>query len=173
AGIHDALRRGRYGDARAMLAPFVGGDAPLPEIEGERARWALALALSALDERADALPSALARIEAVIGELGEGAEALARDLQATAALLMRRLEGEGAGGPGVSPMAGARPGDLPAAYALGQPYPNPSTGRTAVPFALPEEARVEVAVYDLLGRRVAVLAEGAYGAGRHVAVLDG
>src|SRR5690606_4658367 len=120
--------------------------------------------------------SAIARIEAVVAELAFGfpeEEPLARDLRATVALLSRRLGGEGAGGRGFGPTAQARLGGLPAAYALGRPYPNPFTGEATVPFELPEDARVEVAVYDLLGRRVAELADGPFAAGRHVAVLDG
>jgi hypothetical protein len=51
-------------------------------------------------------------------------------------------------------------------------YPNPTARRAVVPFELPEAAAVRIAVYDVLGRRVAVLAEGRYEAGRHRAVLD-
>ena len=62
---------------------------------------------------------------------------------------------------------------LPSVFALGAVYPNPFNPAAVVPFALPEAAAVELAVYDMLGRRVAVLAEGAYPAGRHRVVFDG
>ncbi len=51
--------------------------------------------------------------------------------------------------------------------------PQPQADRTTLPFALPGAARVEMHVYDLLGRRVAVVADGMYEAGRHAAQLDG
>ena len=52
-------------------------------------------------------------------------------------------------------------------------YPNPASGRATVAFALPDAAGVELAVYDVLGRRVALLAEGAFEAGHHEADFDG
>ncbi|MDT7857687.1 M43 family zinc metalloprotease [Rubrivirga sp. S365] len=52
--------------------------------------------------------------------------------------------------------------ERPDAFAVGNPYPNPGRGRITVPLAFPDDADgVTVEVYDALGRRVAVLAEGA------------
>jgi subtilisin family serine protease len=62
---------------------------------------------------------------------------------------------------------------LPAAYALDGAAPNPFRGEASVGFALPEAAGVRLAVYDLLGREVAVLADGQMEAGRHRARFDG
>jgi hypothetical protein len=62
---------------------------------------------------------------------------------------------------------------LPAAYALDGAAPNPFRGEASVGFALPEAAEVRLAVYDLLGREVAVLADGPMEAGRHRARFDG
>ena len=62
---------------------------------------------------------------------------------------------------------------LPTEYALDGASPNPSDGTTAVRFALPERADVRLAVYDLLGREVARLANGPHEAGRHTARFDG
>ena len=45
--------------------------------------------------------------------------------------------------------------------------PNPSRGAAVVPFVLPAEAEVRLSVYDVLGREVAVLAEGAMPPGAH------
>lgn len=61
------------------------------------------------------------------------------------------------------------------ASALGAPYPNPSTGVVALDFDLVsrDEVRVRLEVFDLLGRRVAVLADGEYESGGHRAVWDG
>ena len=52
-------------------------------------------------------------------------------------------------------------------------YPNPFQGVTTVRYGLTERAPVRLAVYDLLGKRVAVLASGeAREAGYHTAVWD-
>jgi hypothetical protein len=176
AAVHDALRAGRYDSTRSLLAPFDGGAGALPEVEGSGVRTTLALAQVALDEAAGDLASAITRLDALWAEVGSEDAQLARDLAATAAMLARRLSGEGRGGylsGPTAPATAAAVGGVPAAYALLPAYPNPFTGRTAVPFALPEAARVRVEAYDLLGRRVAVLADDVYEAGRHTAVLDG
>jgi hypothetical protein len=56
---------------------------------------------------------------------------------------------------------------------MGEVRPNPAAGAASVPFALGAEARVEAALYDVLGRRAVVLASGRYRAGRHVLTFDG
>jgi hypothetical protein len=66
----------------------------------------------------------------------------------------------------------AEEGAAPARFALLPPAPNPSSGRTALRFTLPEAGEATLAVYDLLGRRVALLADGAHPPGEHVAVWD-
>ena len=58
------------------------------------------------------------------------------------------------------------------AVALEPTRPNPAAGRALVPFTLDRPADVRLAVYDALGREVAVVAEQAYGAGAHAEVLD-
>ena len=50
--------------------------------------------------------------------------------------------------------------------------PNPVRGETTVAFDLPAPADAELAVFDVLGREVARLAEGAHAAGAHRASLD-
>jgi hypothetical protein len=52
-------------------------------------------------------------------------------------------------------------------------YPNPFNPVTTVPFALQREAGIELAVFDLRGRRLATLAEGSWPAGWHTATWDG
>ncbi len=47
------------------------------------------------------------------------------------------------------------------------PRPNPARGVTEMAFELPADMAVDLAVYDLGGRRVATLAEGRMSAGRH------
>lgn len=69
---------------------------------------------------------------------------------------------------------GRPPGDVDEAdgVELGAAYPNPVDGRTSVPFRLDAEAEVELAVYDLLGRRVGVMASGVFPAGLHQVAFD-
>lgn len=61
---------------------------------------------------------------------------------------------------------------LPAAFALAPPRPNPATTRTTLGYTLPEASRVRLAVYDVLGRAVAVLADGPREASAHDVTLD-
>ena len=63
--------------------------------------------------------------------------------------------------------------DAPAALALSAPAPNPSDGAARLTFALPEGGPVRLAVYDVRGREVAVLADGRLEAGWHEAALPG
>ena len=65
------------------------------------------------------------------------------------------------------PSAVAGDAEDAAAFALGAPRPNPTRGAAAVAFSLPEAGPVEVGLYDLLGRRVATLAQGEHAAGAH------
>jgi hypothetical protein len=62
---------------------------------------------------------------------------------------------------------------LPATFALGAAYPNPSGAEVTIPYAVPAASRVRLVVYDVLGRAVAVLADGEVEAGRYTAVLHG
>lgn len=55
----------------------------------------------------------------------------------------------------------------PTAFALDTPFPNPTTSGATVTFDVAEASEVTVEVLDLLGRRAAVLAQGAMPAGRH------
>jgi hypothetical protein len=61
--------------------------------------------------------------------------------------------------------------DLPAAFGLGQNFPNPFNPRTTIPFALPREARVHLAVFDVSGRLVSVLLDRDLPAGSHLAAF--
>lgn len=61
---------------------------------------------------------------------------------------------------------------LPEAFALAGNYPNPFNPETTIGFELPETAKIMVAVYDMLGRRVSVLVDGARTAGRHEVRFD-
>jgi len=61
---------------------------------------------------------------------------------------------------------------IPEVYSLGQNYPNPFNPLTTISFGLPEAAHVRIAVYDLLGRQVALLVNGYREAGMHEVSFD-
>ncbi|MBD3161085.1 MAG: T9SS type A sorting domain-containing protein [Candidatus Eisenbacteria bacterium] len=56
---------------------------------------------------------------------------------------------------------------------LGSPFPNPFRDETTVRFALPDPQPVSLAVFDVVGRRVATLAEAVLSAGSHAVRWDG
>ena len=62
---------------------------------------------------------------------------------------------------------------LPQSFALEQNFPNPFNGSTMIHFALPANEEVELAVYNLMGQKVATLVEGAREAGIYTIHWDG
>ncbi|NUO19862.1 T9SS type A sorting domain-containing protein [bacterium] len=60
---------------------------------------------------------------------------------------------------------------LPASYSLSA-YPNPFNSSATLHFELPREAKVEIVLYDVLGREALRLAENVYTAGTHRALID-
>jgi FlgD Ig-like domain/Cohesin domain len=71
---------------------------------------------------------------------------------------------------GVSADAMTRP---PQETALTRLYPNPVSGAMTVEMSLARSTRVQLAVFDLAGRRVRTLADGDYAAGVRTAYWDG
>ncbi len=61
---------------------------------------------------------------------------------------------------------------VPEVTALGAPRPNPFASRTTLVLDLAEAQPVRVYVYNTLGQRVAVLADGTMAAGQHPLTLD-
>ena len=59
----------------------------------------------------------------------------------------------------------------PSELVLEVPQPNPSRGAVTVPFVIPSDGPARLAAYDVLGREVAVLADGAHEEGAHEARL--
>jgi len=62
--------------------------------------------------------------------------------------------------------------EQPEAFELGLAWPNPFNPSTNLSFSVERTAQARLAVYDLLGREVAVLVDGVIEAGAHVAVFD-
>ncbi|MEJ2506368.1 MAG: T9SS type A sorting domain-containing protein, partial [Ignavibacteriaceae bacterium] len=56
---------------------------------------------------------------------------------------------------------------LPTVYSLSQNYPNPFNPTTTIKFGIPKAGDVSLAVYDILGRKVAELINGNLTAGYH------
>ncbi|ARA94059.1 hypothetical protein AWN76_013455 [Rhodothermaceae bacterium RA] len=62
--------------------------------------------------------------------------------------------------------------ELPGVAALLPNYPNPFNPATTLPFRLEHPARLRLTVHDLLGRRMATVAEGFYLPGDHAATWN-
>jgi hypothetical protein len=62
--------------------------------------------------------------------------------------------------------------EVPTTITLAQNYPNPFNPATTIEFTLDRTQRIRLAVYDLLGREVAVLADGVETAGSYRATFD-
>ena len=62
---------------------------------------------------------------------------------------------------------------MPLVFVLFQNYPNPFNPETAIPFYLPEKAKVLLQVVDTAGNIVRTLEKGVLPAGRHTAYWDG
>ncbi len=73
----------------------------------------------------------------------------------------------------VAPATGVRSGAAgPNVFRLSRNYPNPFNPSTRLTFSLPESAVVSLVVHDVLGREVAIVAQGQYAAGVHTATWN-
>jgi poly(3-hydroxybutyrate) depolymerase len=70
-------------------------------------------------------------------------------------------------------VSSVRPGAVPLAFSLEQNYPNPFNPLTSIRFGLATSADVNLTVYDILGRRVAVLVNERKNAGSFEVKFDG
>jgi len=64
---------------------------------------------------------------------------------------------------------GAPDNAAPAVLALRPPQPNPASGTVGIRFDLPARGEIDLAVFDVTGRRVATLLSGAQEAGSYAA----
>jgi hypothetical protein len=62
---------------------------------------------------------------------------------------------------------------VPKEFALGQNYPNPFNPTTRMSVDMPKSTDVEVAVYDILGQKIATLLSGQQAAGYHTVEWNG
>jgi len=69
--------------------------------------------------------------------------------------------------------AGGVVNNLPGEYSLSQNYPNPFNPTTSISFNLPVAGHVELAVYNLLGQKVATVIDGTLAAGQHEVIWNG
>jgi hypothetical protein len=65
------------------------------------------------------------------------------------------------------------PRDLPAATAITNVFPSPTRGTTSIAYVVSRPGAVRLEVFDLTGRRVAVLQHGQQGAGPHRVLWNG
>ncbi len=63
--------------------------------------------------------------------------------------------------------------ELPGAFSLGEAYPNPFNPTTTIEFSLNRASVVDLAVYNLVGEKVATLASGMHQAGQHTTSFSG
>ena len=68
---------------------------------------------------------------------------------------------------------GPEVGGVPRTFALRQNYPNPFNPATTIRYDLPRAERVIVTVYDILGHRVATLADARQAAGAYILTWNG
>ena len=57
--------------------------------------------------------------------------------------------------------------NLPLEFSLEQNYPNPFNHSTSIRYGLPEDCSVTIVIFDMLGRKVAILQNDNQAAGRH------
>jgi len=62
---------------------------------------------------------------------------------------------------------------LPNTFTLSQNFPNPFNPTTVIEFSLPQEARVQLTVYDLLGKKVRTLVDESKAPGAYSVIWDG
>ncbi len=65
------------------------------------------------------------------------------------------------------------PSEVPTSYSLSQNYPNPFNPTTQIRFSIPNDSKVELKIFDILGREVATLVKGDFKAGYYTFEWNG
>jgi len=63
--------------------------------------------------------------------------------------------------------------DLPETYTLTQNFPNPFNPTTEIQFGVPRDSKVQILIYDILGRKVKRLVDNSVAPGTYKATWDG
>ncbi len=63
-------------------------------------------------------------------------------------------------------------GEIPERFSLQRSVPNPASKQATITFSVPEQTRVRIDVFDVLGRRITTLTEGERKAGQHETRLN-
>lgn len=61
---------------------------------------------------------------------------------------------------------------IPSKISLKQNYPNPFNPSTSISFELPKQSKINLSIFDMLGRKVLVLANGIRSSGVHTIIWD-
>jgi hypothetical protein len=164
---------GRLADARTTTDALTLG------YEGsEHALYGLALRVRVEVEAGDEA-GALSALSALVSAFPDSEEGVLLavlvqsafpEANVTGALAQGRAAQAAAAAPTASAVGAA---ESVALLTLGAVRPNPALADASLPFALSGAAEVEAVLYDALGRRVAVLARGSFGAGHHVVAVHG
>lgn len=134
---------------------FVGGFTPA-QVGGVRAEYALAFDAGGASE--DSLYAA----SLLIATRDDWEKAGATTLDTLRVALQAFVQG-----------GTAVPGDGGPAFSIGRCSPNPFTGGTSLSLALSSDTDVDVAIYDVAGRRVRTLASGTLTRGTHEIAWNG
>jgi hypothetical protein len=94
-------------------------------------------------------------------------------IEGLTAFEVRKIDLASAGGQSAAVSFGFAEPALPESFTLYQNYPNPFNPETVIKFDLPGASRVELAVYNILGEKVKILADGVFAAGEHELTWDG
>ena len=65
------------------------------------------------------------------------------------------------------------PQELPNSYSISQNYPNPFNLSTTIRYTLPTRSRVNISIYNVMGRKVNTIVDGTKSAGSYTAYWDG
>jgi len=117
-----------------------------------------------VDDTARTIPGS---IGSTIVKLRVRVDNLLSSSDARATIINRSIEN--AGGRQAAPKVQAQ---LPAAISLAQNYPNPFNPLTTIEYSLPEDGRVTLKVYDILGREVLTLLDEFANAGSYRVQFD-
>jgi hypothetical protein len=76
-------------------------------------------------------------------------------------------------GNGILTSVGRLGGAIPKEYQLHENYPNPFNPTTTILYDLPQQSRVTIKIYSILGQQIATLVDGIVTAGYHQAIWSG